>query len=99
MGRPDLPRYADAARASSDELGAIGNRVIDYYTGKYELDEDTALFVASARTIVLDLIRYVVELETAINTVLDDEEANTGWGPDITHVNLLCKAVGREPRY
>lgn len=43
----------------------------------------------------LKTIERIGVLEDAINKVLDDEEANTGWGPDVTTVAYLRKAVGR----
>ena len=56
----DLPPKSiyDLTLASSAELGALGNGIlIDYETGqRYQFDQDTAMFLASARTIVLHLI-------------------------------------------
>lgn len=56
----DLPPKSiyDLTLASSAELGALGNGVlIDYETGqRYQFDQDTAMFLASARSIVLHLI-------------------------------------------
>lgn len=64
----DLPleKMAALAKDSCPELGHIdGGRVIDYETGKwYEFaDEETGLFVASARSIVLELARRIRQLE------------------------------------
>lgn len=72
MDRAELARIADLARASNPELGAIENSLVDYFTGKTvatfdnfegEGANETALFLASAREVVLRLIRRVVELE------------------------------------
>jgi hypothetical protein len=55
-----LRALVDLATTSSGELGATGgNWVVDYETGKpFEApDYDTALFLASAREIVLELAR------------------------------------------
>ena len=69
-----LGQIADLARASNPELGAIGSSLVNYYTGRAnatfedhegEGAEDTALFLASAREIVLILIRRIVELEAS----------------------------------
>lgn len=60
-----LANYRDLATKSNPELGAFENTLVNYYTGRtnatfedHEGDsaEDTALFLASARTIVLDLL-------------------------------------------
>lgn len=69
-----LKEFANAATASNPELGAIGATLVNYYTGKtqgefedHEGDpgsgEQTALFLASAREIVMELIRRVQQLE------------------------------------
>jgi hypothetical protein len=53
-----LQKLVDLAETSSEELGATGgNWVVNYETGKpFEApDYDTALFLASAREIVLEL--------------------------------------------
>lgn len=63
-----LAEIADAARASNPELGAIDNTLVNYYSGRqnaafedFEGDTDsgnrTAIFLASAREIVLELVR------------------------------------------
>lgn len=60
-----LAQIADAARNSSPELGAIGATLVDYYTGQtvadFTEDTETALFLASAREIVLELVRRLQE--------------------------------------
>lgn len=67
-----LKTFADAARNSNPELGAIGATLVDYYSGKTVAHfdnfegagaEDTALFLASAREIVLELVRRIIVLE------------------------------------
>lgn len=70
-----LAQFADAARNSNPELGANGQTLIDYFTGRAVgvfQDHDgepgsgaeTALFLASAREIVLELIRRLNEKES-----------------------------------
>lgn len=64
----DIPliKLVDLAETSCSELGATGgNYVVDYTTGKpFEApDYDTALFLASAREIVLELARRIQEQE------------------------------------
>jgi hypothetical protein len=68
-----LGQIADLARASNPELGAIGSSLINYFTGKVEATfsdvegeggEATALFLSSAREVVLGLIARIVELES-----------------------------------
>ena len=70
-----LAEMADLARASNPELGASGNTLFNYYTGRInatfedhegEGAEDTALFLASAREIVLELIRRVQAASPAL---------------------------------
>jgi hypothetical protein len=61
-----LQELIDLAETSSEELGATGgNYVVDYTTGKpFEApDYDTALFLASAREIVLELARRLRAIE------------------------------------
>ncbi len=61
-----LQKIVDLAQNSCSELGATGiNYMIDYITGKpFEApDYDTAIFLASAREIVLELVRRLNELE------------------------------------
>ena len=71
-----LKEFADAARNSNPELGAIGHTLVNYYSGRtnatfedYEGEPgsgaQTALFLASAREIVLELIRRNMEQEAA----------------------------------
>lgn len=65
----DIPliKLVDLAQTSCAELGATGgNYVVDYTTGKpFEApDYDTALFLASAREIVLELARRLREIES-----------------------------------
>jgi hypothetical protein len=64
----DIPlnQLVSLAETSSEELGATGgNYIVDYATGKpFEApDYDTALFLASAREIVLELARRIQVLE------------------------------------
>ena len=62
-----LRQIVDLANESCSELGAIGDTtVINYETGRsFEApDYETALFLASAREIVLELARRIRELET-----------------------------------
>jgi hypothetical protein len=62
-----LTELENAALLSSPELGSLsGGRMINYETGKPFLvcDEDTAVFIASARSIVLELIRRIRSLES-----------------------------------
>lgn len=62
-----LSEIADLARKSSGELGSLADgAIVDYETGIYYRvpDEDTALFLASARPIVLELIRRINEEST-----------------------------------
>lgn len=73
-----LAQFADAARASNPELGAIGSTLVDYRSGSTaaifdnhegEGAEDTALFLASAREIVLELVRRNIELQEAAKPI------------------------------
>lgn len=60
-----LKQFADLARNSSDELGSMSDGLMcDYESGKYFQvpDEDTALFLASAREIVLELVKRLAVL-------------------------------------
>lgn len=60
-----LKQFADLARNSSNELGSMSDgQMCDYETGKYfqVSDEDTALFLASAREIVLELVKRLIVL-------------------------------------
>ena len=60
-----LKQFADLARNSSGELGSLSDgQMVDYETGRYfhVSDEDTALFLASAREIVLELVKRLVAL-------------------------------------
>lgn len=60
-----LKQFADLARDSSSELGSMSDGLMcDYESGKYfqVSDEDTALFLASAREITLELIRRLIAL-------------------------------------
>lgn len=68
-----LSQFADWARASNPELTAIGSALIDNYTGKViamidphegEGAEDTAIFLASARVIVLELVRRLSKIKS-----------------------------------
>lgn len=55
-----LEKFVDWAKDSCPELGCVGDcTVIDYETGAryFFADHETAQFVASARTIVLELAR------------------------------------------
>lgn len=69
-----LAQFADAARNCNPELGAIESSLFNYYSGNPQgtfEDHDgepnsgkqTALFLASAREIVLELVRRIQELE------------------------------------
>lgn len=61
-----LKAFVDLARESSDELGSLGGGLLtNYENGRLlkVVDEPTALFLASARGIVLELARRVIELE------------------------------------
>lgn len=61
-----LSAFADAARASNPELGALGASLVNYFTGAIIAnfdDAETALFLASAREIVLELVRRLQECE------------------------------------
>ncbi len=61
-----LKQMVDLAKNSCSELGAMsGGQLVDYETGKYYhfADEDTAMFIASARSIVLELARRIQQLE------------------------------------
>jgi len=63
----ELIKLVNVAVESCAELGAIsGNVVINYETGKtFEVpDAETALFIASAREIVLELARRIREMKT-----------------------------------
>lgn len=59
-----LKEFIDLARNSSPELGSLGyGWLINYETGERGLigDEETAIFLASAREIVLELVRRLQE--------------------------------------
>lgn len=61
-----LIKLIDLATESCAELGAIGDtRVINYETGKtFEVpDAETALFLALAREIVLELARRIRKMQ------------------------------------
>lgn len=61
-----LKQMVDLAKNSSSELGAVGGRrIVDYENGRtFEAsDEETALFIASARSIVLELARRIQAIE------------------------------------
>lgn len=67
-----LAQFADAARASNPELGAIGASLVNYFTGDIIAnfdDAETALFLASAREIVLELVRRNIELQEAAKPI------------------------------
>lgn len=55
------------------------------------------------RQAIMDYIKFLEmrnhDLEAGINTVLDAEDTDAGWGPDITHVDMLRQLVGREMKY
>jgi len=60
-----LKQFIDLAKESSSELGSMSDGLMcDYETGKYfqVSDEQTALFLASARSIVLELTRRLIAL-------------------------------------
>lgn len=76
----DLKTFADWARASNPELGWQDNTLVNYYSGKVvarfddhegEGAEDTAKFLASARSIVLELVNRVQALQDKHNAALD----------------------------
>lgn len=61
-----LKQMVDLATNSNSELGAMsGGQLVDFETGKYYQfsDEDTAMFIASARSIVLELAKRIRQLE------------------------------------
>ena len=61
-----LKTFVDLAKESSSEMGAMDNGLmVDYETGRYFQvpDAQTALFIASAREIVLELARRIQVLE------------------------------------
>lgn len=62
----DLSELALLAEKSSSELGAMdGGVLVDYETGASIafVDKDTAMFVASSRSIVLELVRRLREFQ------------------------------------
>lgn len=62
----ELKVFVDLAKNSSGEIGALGNGVlINYETGKSVqfVDEETAMFLASAREIVLEMARRIQVLD------------------------------------
>lgn len=65
----DMPTsaFADLARESSSELGAIDLSLIDYERGwtAWTGDAKTNMFLASAREIVLELVRRLNEKEAS----------------------------------
>jgi hypothetical protein len=63
-----LAQFEHYATISSAELASLGHGLmIDYETGYSFIvgDEETALFLASARAIVLELIRRIQRLESS----------------------------------
>jgi hypothetical protein len=64
-----LRQLVDYATFSSSELGDLGGgNLIDYESGKtYYFDAETATFLASARSIVLELARRLRESELKIS--------------------------------
>lgn len=60
-----LKQFADWARESSGEVAGIDDVLMDYERGwrVYTGDKETNLFLASAREIVLELVRRVQQLE------------------------------------
>lgn len=62
-----LKQFADLARNSCAELGSMSNGLmVNYETGKYfqVADEETALFLASSREMVLELVKRLIALES-----------------------------------
>lgn len=60
-----LDRFVELARNSSPEVAAVGSILTDYERG-WSIqtgDEETSLFLASARNIVLELAKRVQQLE------------------------------------
>ena len=70
-----LSEFANLARASSEEIGAHGSTLWDHETGRhFEIgDANTALFLASARGIVMELVLRVIALEgeTGVGKTID----------------------------
>lgn len=61
-----LKTFVDLAKESSSEMGSMdGGLMVDYESGRYFQvpDVETALFIASAREIVLELARRIQVLE------------------------------------
>lgn len=61
-----LKQMVDLAKNSCSELGTMSDgQLVDYETGKYYqfADADTAMFIASARSIVLELAKRIRQLE------------------------------------
>lgn len=62
----DLKTFVDLAKESSGEIGALGDGIlINYETGKTVdfVDKETAMFLASAREIVLEMAKRIQVLE------------------------------------
>lgn len=58
-----LEEIMDYATKSSSELASIGDDLVNYETGQqwFFADEDTTLFLASARPLVIELVRRLRE--------------------------------------
>lgn len=78
MDYKDMPldRFVNLARESSDELGAHDNTLWNHQSGNnWTMDDpETALFLASARSITLELIRRIYAL-VAEHTPANDPAA------------------------
>lgn len=72
-----LVDFANLARESSAELGAIDNNLLDYETGESwkSIDPKTAVFLASARNIVLELIRRNEDVIRSADDLIDEQTA------------------------
>ena len=57
--------FEEMARVSSPEIAALGDTIMDYEAGwsAHTGDADTNMFLASARTIVLEMAKRIHELE------------------------------------
>lgn len=73
----ELSKFATLASESSGELGAHDRELWDHQTGsRWTLDDaQTAMFVASARSIVLELVRRVQDITESADNLIDEQDA------------------------
>lgn len=78
--------FLNLSSQSSDEMGSLGGgKMVDYETGHYfdVRDEDTALFIASARSIVEHLCKRLREQQSQmkqINMIASDTLHSLHYG-------------------